>query len=76
MREQILSILNGLRPECDFNESSDFIEDGMLDSFDIVSMVSELEEKFGINVDGENIIPENFSSVEAIESLIGKSEKN
>ncbi len=76
MREQILSILNGLRPEYDFIESSDFIEDGMLDSFDIVSLVSELEEKFGINVDGENIIPENFSSVEAIESLIGKSEKN
>lgn len=76
MREKILSILNGLRPEYDFSESTDFIEDGMLDSFDVVSLVSELEENFGIMIDGENIVPENFSSVEAIESLIEKSDKD
>lgn len=76
MREKILSILSDLRPEYDFSESADFIEDGMLDSFDVVSLVTELEENFGISIDGENIVPENFSSIEAIESLIEKSDKN
>ena len=73
MREKIISILSGLRPEFDFETSSDYIEDGMLDSFDIVSLVTELEENFDINIDGEDIIPENFSSVRSIQSLIEKS---
>lgn len=73
MRETILNILSGLRPEFDFNESSDFIEDGMLDSFDIVSLVSEIEENFGVVINGEDILPENFCSVEAIENTINKS---
>lgn len=75
MREKIISILKELRPEYDFTQSSDFIEDCMLDSFDVVSLVSELEEKFDILVDGEDVLPENFSSLEAIEALINKSEK-
>lgn len=76
MKDRIIKILAELRPEFDFTESNDFIEDGMLDSFDIVSLVSELEEKFGITIDGEDIVPENFSSVEAISSLVERSEKN
>lgn len=76
MKDKILEILNGLRPEYDFTASTDFIEEGMLDSFDVVSLVSELEENFSILIDGEEIIPENFSTIEAIEALIKKSEKN
>lgn len=75
MREKIISILSGLRPEFDFETSSNFIEDGMLDSFDIVSLTTELEENFDIYIDGEDIIPENFSSIESILSLIEKSGK-
>lgn len=76
MQTKILEILNGLRPEFDFTSSPDFIGDGMLDSFDIVSLVTELEDNFNITVDGEDIIPDNFSSVDAIITLIEKSEKN
>lgn len=76
MKDRILNILHGLRPEFDFSTSSDFIEDGMLDSFDIVSLVSEIEENFGILIDGEDIVPENFSSVDTIESLVNKSGQN
>lgn len=47
----------------------------MLDSFDVVTLVSELEEKFSIAIDGEDIIPENFSSVDRIANLVEKSEK-
>ena len=75
MKEQIFSILSGMRPEYDFSTSQDFISDGMLDSFDVVTLVSELEEKFSIAIDGEDNIPENFSSVDRIANLVEKSEK-
>ncbi len=72
MEEKIVKILSGLRPEFDFTENVDFIEEGMLDSFDIVSLINELDKEFNIVVPGEEVVPENFSSVEAISQLIGK----
>ena len=73
MKEQILEILFEIRPEFDFSESDNFIVDGLLDSFDIISLTSMLEEKYEISIDGLDIIPENFASVESIEQLIKKS---
>lgn len=73
MKEQIIKILTELRPEFDFTQSSNFIEDGMLDSFDVVALVSDLDAKFGISIDGMDIVPENFVSVEAIEKLLKKN---
>lgn len=68
--EKIMEILKRLRPEFDFNTSEDFIEDGYLDSFDLVTLVSELDETFDISIDGLDIIPENFMSVETIASVV------
>jgi acyl carrier protein len=73
MKEQIIKILTELRPEFDFNQNVDFIEEGMLDSFDVVNLVSELDSTFGISIDGVDILPENFASVEAIENLLIKN---
>ena len=73
MKEQIISILTELRPEFDFNQEVDFIEEGMLDSFDVVTLVSELDSKFDISIDGMDIVPENFSTIEAIERLLVKN---
>jgi acyl carrier protein len=74
MKEQIIKILTELRPEFDFNkEGIDFIEEGMLDSFDMVSLVSELDSTFGISIDGVDILPENFATVDAIEQLLKKN---
>ena len=73
MREQIVKLLTELRPEFDFNQKVDFIEEGMLDSFDVVNLVSELDSLFGISIDGVDILPENFASVEAIENLLKKN---
>ena len=72
MNEEILAMLNELRPEFDFTDSDDFVMDGLLDSFDIISLVSMLEEKYGIKVDGLDIVPENFSSLNAIAALVKK----
>ena len=62
-----------LRPEFDFMDSDDFVMDGLLDSFDIISLSSMLEEKYGITIDGLDIVPENYSSLDAIEKLVKKS---
>lgn len=68
--DAIYEILNELRPEYDFQTSSNYIEDGFLDSFDIVSLVTMLEEKFDIMIDALDITPENFQNVEALSELV------
>lgn len=74
MKEQIIKILMELRPEFDFTqEGVNFIEEGMLDSFDMVNLVSELDATYGISIDGVDILPENFSTVDAIVALLVKN---
>ncbi len=73
MKEKIIAILNELRPEFDFNEPVNFIEEGMLDSFDVINLVNELDSQFGISIDGVDVLPENFSSVDNIISLLQKN---
>lgn len=71
--DKIYKVLEEIRPEFDFKDSEDFIEDGYLDSFDIVAVVSELESSFGIIIDGLDVIPENFVSAETICNVIKKN---
>jgi acyl carrier protein len=73
MKQKIVRILTELRPEFDFNQEFDFIENGMLDSFDVISLVTTLDETFGISIDGADVLPENFSSIERIIALLGKN---
>ena len=73
MKEKIISILSELRPEFDFNESLNFIEEGMLDSFDIINLVTALDSEFSISIDGMDVLPDNFSSVERIEAMLKKN---
>lgn len=75
MNEKIISILLELRPEFDFTKDINFIEEGMLDSFDVVNLVDELENNFDIVIDGTDILPENLCSIESIVKLINKSKK-
>lgn len=73
MKEKIIKILSELRPEFDFTEDVDFIEEGMLDSFDVVTLVSDLDSTFGISIDGMDILPENFATVDAIIELLKRN---
>lgn len=75
MKEKVIEILTELRPEFDFTESVDFIEQGMLDSFDIVSLVDEIETSFGVAISGADVLPENFCSVDAICDTIKRNQK-
>jgi acyl carrier protein len=72
MKTKVLNILSEIRSEFDFSTSSNFIKDGMLDSFDIVTLVTILDEEFKISIEGTQVIPDNFISVESICSLLSK----
>ena len=76
MKEKIIEILTDLRPEFDFSkEGINFIEEGMIDSFDMVSLVDELEEQFGVAISGADVVSDNFCSVDAICKTIEKNIK-
>jgi acyl carrier protein len=70
MKDEILKILKETRPEFQFEENVNFIESGYLDSFDVITIVSDLEIKFDVKINGSLILPENFSSVNLIYNLI------
>jgi acyl carrier protein len=68
----IVEVLTEIRPEFDFTASKDFVGDGMLDSYDIVTLVSDLDEAYGISISGLDIVPENFQNVASIQKLLQK----
>jgi acyl carrier protein len=72
MKERILQILKEIRPESDFAKSTDFLADGLLDSFYMVTLVATLDKAFSISIEGTEIIPENFSNVDTIRRLLLK----
>lgn len=68
--EKLLAILSDLHPEVDFSSREELIDDGILDSLDIVTIVTEIDSEFGVTIPAEEIIPENFNSAEALMALI------
>ncbi|HRY12467.1 MAG TPA: phosphopantetheine-binding protein [Syntrophomonadaceae bacterium] len=72
MVEKLLEILYEIRPEVDFLNSSNFIENRLLDSLDIVVLVSDIEEAFAISIHVNDIVPENFYNLETITKLIAR----
>ena len=73
MREKFIHILSELRTEFDFNDSLNFMEEGMLDSFDIINLVTALDQEFGISIDGIDVLPDNFSTIDRIIGLVEKN---
>ncbi len=73
IKSKIMDIIKENRPDLDELEDAAFIEDGLLDSFDIVTLVADFDSAFGISIDGTDIIPENFLNVEAIVAMLKKN---
>ena len=71
---ELLEILNGLHPEVDFETCESLIDDKILDSFDIIAIISEINEEFDVTISAEYIVPENFKSAKAVYALIQKLE--
>jgi acyl carrier protein len=75
--DEILRILDDIKPGVKFEGNTALVSDGILDSFDIISIVGELSDFFGVDIPVEDIVPENFESVEKIAKLVGMmDEKN
>ncbi len=72
MREQILKILKEIRSDVDFENETALIDNGVLDSFDIISIVGELNDAFDVEINVDDLLPENFNNVAAMVELIGK----
>ena len=70
--EKLLEILNELHPDVDFENNESLIDDGILDSLDIVSLVTEIYAEFDVTIPAEEIVPENFNSAKALMALITK----
>ncbi len=66
-------ILKGIRPEVDYAASSNFIADGLLDSLDIIRLVSELDANYGISIEGNDIVSCNFVDLASIEKLVQRA---
>jgi acyl carrier protein len=71
--EVVRQVLAELRPDAGFEGSTDFVEDGLLDSYDIVMLVSALDKAFSISIDGADIVPENFASEAALVELLRRN---
>ena len=70
--DQLLELLKNIRPDVDFENETELIDEGILDSFDVVSIISEIDDTFGVQIRINELEPENFNSAEAIWSLIQK----
>lgn len=68
--EKLLEILKGIRPDVDFENETALIDDGILDSFDVVAIISELDDAFDVQIRITELDPDNFNSAEAIWKLV------
>lgn len=67
---ELIEILTNLHPEVDFDTCDTLIDDKILDSFDIISIISEINEEFDVVIPAEEIIPDNFNSAQALYELV------
>lgn len=70
--EEILDILNGLGLDVDFEHCTMLIDDGILESLDIVTVIAELSDAFDITIPARDIVPENFNSAEAMLNMVNR----
>ena len=68
--EELLDILKELHPDVDFEHTEHLIDGKILDSIDIVSLVAEISDVFGVDIPAEEIVPENFNSARALWAMI------
>ena len=72
MKTQLMRILEEIRPDVDFEKEKQLITDGILDSFDIVSLVGALNDEFDVEIEVGDLVPDNFNSIEGMMELIEK----
>ena len=74
--DELLEILRDMHPDVDFENEEHLIDNGILDSLDIVSLISEISEVFDVTITAKDIVPENFNSAPALCALIQRLEED
>ena len=74
--DELFELLEDIKPTVDFRTCTGLIDDGYLDSFDILSIVSELNDAFGIEISPVDIVPENFNSAQALWDMVERLKDN
>lgn len=72
--EELIEVLKGVKPGVDFENEENLIGDELLDSFDIISIVSAIDNEFDVKISAKDVIPENFNSAKSLYALIQKLE--
>lgn len=70
MKDKVIEILMDLIPDFEYSDDVKLLDDGILDSFDIVNLVLEINEEFGVEIGVEDVSEENFETVDSICELI------
>ena len=73
--EELLEVLKKVKPGVDFENNHNLIDEEILDSFDLVSIVAAINEEFDIQITAKDIVPENFNSIEEMYALVEKLEE-
>ncbi len=73
--EKLIKILENIKPGVDFTKEKSLVSDGILTSFDIVTLIANLTEEFDIEITVRDIVPENFESIETIKKLVDSKEE-
>jgi acyl carrier protein len=70
--DEVIAILNEIRPGQDFSGTDDFFNQGLLDSLDLTALVAALESHYSVFMDVEEIVPDNFRNVAAIQGILAR----
>lgn len=72
--DEIIAILKELHPDVDYETNTALVDDRIIDSFDIISIVAEIDDRLDVQIPAEEIIPENFNSAKALAALVARLE--
>lgn len=73
--EELITLLKDIRPDVDFLTETKLFDDGILDSFDIITVVSEMNHAFDVSINVADLVPENMNSAEAMWQLVTRLKK-
>ena len=74
--DELLDILYDIKPDVDYETCTTLIDDGIFDSFDIISTINELNEAFDISIPASEIIPANFNSAQALWAMVQRLQED
>lgn len=75
IKEKVIEIMKEVKPAKDLSELSDIVEGGYIDSFELMTLITALSNEFDIDIEVDDIVPENFNSIDGIVSMVERKGK-